>query len=403
MVIFIDTATLLGAKNMDMDLTGPTWLKMGYRLCVLMAAYKTLVKYMGFYPDDIMMSVAIPALVLAIVLAVLWIPLNMIWILFWDVQEEFRAAPRLLASLAIGGVVFLMGTLFNWQLWTFPEEGGQLLILYWWDSVCAFCAMYALYCLHEYSVEGKDGETEFSTAIFTVLYLVGAVSAFLAGSLGFLYFSDLFLADQQYLFVFFAAVMLAYVALVLPYSLIRQSFVQWRYLKERTPDQKRVNYIVKLFKGYVPVFSAVISWFFGLWALGAGLLGDGGGDSSSSVIVLVNGVATGGLSGTGGAIVGLLAQALIFLIAAMLFMSASNAIAQWIVPLKKQKEISRQDDTGALSDRFFLITWAEAMSNPKERKTRFKVVASCVYVCLVLLSASSFGINQIFVALTSKF
>lgn len=152
---------------MDMDLTGPTWLKTGFRLCVLTAAYKTLVKYMGFYPDDLMMSVVIPALILAIVLAVLWVPLNMIWLLFWDVQEEFRAAPRLLVSLTIGLGVFLMGTLFNWQLWTFPEEHGQLLVLYWWDSVCAFCAMYALYCLHEYSVEDTDGESAFSTAMFT--------------------------------------------------------------------------------------------------------------------------------------------------------------------------------------------------------------------------------------------
>lgn len=388
---------------MDMDLTGPTWLKTGYRLCVLAAAYKTLVKYMGFYPDDVMMSVVIPALVLSIVLAVLWVPLNMIWILFWDVQEEFRAAPRLLASLAVGGGVFLMGTLFHWLLWTFPEEGGQLLIFYWWDSVCAFCAMYALYCLHEYSVEGKDGESAFSTAMFTVLYLAGAVSAFLAGTLGILYFGDLFLADQQYLFVFFAAAMLAYVALVLPYSLIRQSLMQWHYLRQRTPDRKRVNYIVKLFKGYVPVFSVVVSWFVGLWMFGAGLFGDGGGNSSSSVIVLVNGVVTGGLSGTGGAVVGLLAQALIFFIAALLFMSASSGIAQWFVPLKKQKETSRDDDTGALSDRIFLITWAAAQSNSKERKARFKVVASCVYVCLVLLSASSFGINQVMVAVVSKF
>lgn len=388
---------------MDMDLTGPTWLKTGYRLCILTAAYKTLVKYMGFYPDDVMMSVVIPALVLAIVLAVLWVPLNMIWVLFWDVQEEFRAASRLLASLAVGVGVFLMGTLFHWQLWTFPEEGGQLLILYWWDSVCAFCAMYALYCLHEYSVEGKDGESAFGTAMFTVLYLAGAVLAILAGTLGILYFGDLFLADQQYLFVFFATVMLAHVALVLPYSLVRQSLIQWHYLRRRTPERKRVNYIVTLFKGYVPIFSVVISWVVGLWAFGAGLFGEGGGNSSTSVIVLVNGVATGGLSGTGGAIAGLLAQALLFFIAALLFMAASNAIAQWIIPLKKQKKTSRQDDTGALSDRIFLITWAAGQSNSQERKKRFKVVASCVYVCLVLLSASSFGINQVMVAVISKF
>lgn len=388
---------------MDMNLTGPPWLKTGYRLCVLLAAYKTLVKYMGFYPDDVMMGVIIPALVLAIVLAVLWVPLNMIWILFWDVQEEFRAGPKLLASLAVGGGVFLMGTLFHWLLWTFPDEGGQLLILYWWDSVCAFCAMYALYCLHEYSVEGKDDESAFSTAMFTVLYLAGAVSAFLAGTLGVLYFGDLFLANQQYLFAFFTTVMLAYVVLVLPYSLIRQSVMQWHYLRQRTPDRKRVNYIVKLFKSYMPIFSMVISWLVGLWAFGAGLFGEGGGNTSTSVIVLVNGVATGGLSGTGGAIVGLLAQALLFFIAALLFMSASNAIAQWFVPLKKQKETSRQDDTGILSDRIFLITWAAARSNSTERKTRFKVVASCVYICLVFLSASSFGINQVMVAVASKF
>lgn len=197
--------------------------------------------------------------------------------------------------------------------------------------------------------------------------------------------------------------MLAYVTLVLPYSLVRQALIQWYYLRRRTPERKRVNYIVKFFRGYVPIFAVVISWVVGQWAFGAGLFGEGGGNSSTSVIVLVNGVATGGLSGTGGAIAGLLAQALLFFIAALLFMSASNAIAQWFIPLKKQKETSRQDDTGALSDRIFLITWAAGQSNSKERKTRFKVLASCVYVCLVLLSASSFGINQVMVAVLSKF
>lgn len=383
-----------------MSLYGPAWLRWGYWICISMAVYKIIVSYIGFYEDNLMLSVVGPGFIVVFSLGILWYPFNFLWMLFWDWQEKTSFASRIIIPLLVGAGVFFLGTFFEWQLWTFPAKDAQFLMFYWWDSVCVISLLYAVYAVYEFSIEGSSsGESATGAFMFTVVYLAGAAIAFLASSAAFILLTEDMFGDGLFLFAFFVAAILAYSALVLPFSLVRQSITQWTALRHKMPDEKRVNYVKKYFSGYVPIFTITISWFMGMWLFGAGLFGEAG-TSSSSVIVLVNGVATGAMFGSGAP--GMLVKLVLFLFAAMLFMSSSNAIAQWFLPLKKQEITSNQDDVGAMSDRIFLITRAAARGNSADRKLRFKIIASGAYVTLIVVSMSSMGINKLLATIVSQ-
>ena len=186
---------------MIMSLYGPAWLRVSYWLCILMASYKGFVSFIGFYPDDIMMSVVAPALILVFVMGILWYPFNFIWMLFWDMQEDASYMSRIIISLSVGLGVLFLGTFFEWQLWGFPENDAQLLMLYWWDSVCALCLLYGLYCVYAlFTKDSSPCESSAGATLFSLACLLGAIVAFASGSIGFMFFSEDLVANKLYLF-----------------------------------------------------------------------------------------------------------------------------------------------------------------------------------------------------------